>query len=83
MKAKVVITVPASDKYAAEIEGEGKYVIFELLHSSKPEIGDLIMHSDFYSMGEETFTNLTQSRDMDVYVENVLSSPRFSLKNVL
>ena len=83
MKAKIIMTVPARGKYAAEIEGEGKYVIFELLHSCKPEIGDLIVHHDFHSMGEETFANLTQKCHMDVYVENILTSQRFSWESVL
>jgi len=57
--------------YAAEIEGSGEFVIFELLDSSEPEIGDLISHSDFYTMGGETFKNLTQGCEFDVSVENV------------
>lgn len=57
--------------YAAEIDGEGEFVIFELLDSNTPEIGDVISHSDFYSMGGETFKNITQDCEIDVFVENI------------
>jgi len=57
--------------YAAEIDGRGEYVIFELLDSSEPELGDVISHADFYSMGGGTFNNHTQRRQIDVYVQNV------------
>lgn len=57
--------------YAAEFEGGGEFVIFELLDSSEPEIGDVISHPDFYSMGSETFKNLTQGCEINVAVENV------------
>ena len=49
----------------------GEFVIFELLDSSEPEIGDVISHTDFYSMGGETFKNATQSCEIDVFVENI------------
>lgn len=71
MKAIVKVKNPRRDMYAAEIEGDGAYVIFELLDSSGPEIGDVIEHSDFYSMGVETFTNHTQQCQIEVYVQNV------------
>lgn len=57
--------------YAAEFEGGGEFVIFELLDSSEPEIGDVISHPDFYSTGGETFKNLTQVCEINVSVENV------------
>ena len=57
--------------YAAEIEGGGEFVIFELLDSSEPEIGDVVSHPDFFSMGGEKFKNLTQGCEIDVSVENV------------
>jgi len=57
--------------YAAEIDDTGEFVIFELLDSSEPEVGDVLSHPDFYSMGGETFKNLTQYCDIDVFVENV------------
>lgn len=71
MKATVKFINPNRGMYAAEIEGAGEYVIFELLDSSEPEIGDVVSHSDFYSMGGETFSNLTQRCQIDVFVQNV------------
>lgn len=71
MQAIVRLINPKRGMYAAEIEGSGEFVIFELLDSSEPEIGDLISHSDFYTMGGETFKNLTQGCEFDVSVENV------------
>ncbi len=60
--------------YAAEIDGSGEYVVFELLGSPEPEIEDVVSHHDFYSMGGETFKNITQGCDIDVVVENVCGS---------
>ena len=57
--------------YAAAIEGHGEFVIFELLDSYEPEVGDVISHPDFYSMGGETYVNQTQDCQIDVYVQNV------------
>jgi len=71
VQAIVRLINPKRGMYAAEIEGSGEFVIFELLDSSEPEIGDLISHSDFYTMGGETFKNLTQGCEFDVSVENV------------
>ncbi|HCH52982.1 MAG TPA: hypothetical protein DE109_05620 [Aeromonas sp.] len=71
MKAVVKIFNSGRGMYAAEIDGSGEYVIFELLDSSEPEIGDIISHPDFYSMGGETFKNVTQQCEIDVYVQNV------------
>lgn len=71
MKAIVKVVNPNRGMYAAEIDGRGEYVIFELLDSIELEIGDLISHPDFYSMGGETFMNLTQQCQIDVFVQNV------------
>lgn len=71
MKAVVKVFNSGRGMYAAEIDGSGEYVIFELLDSSEPEIGDIISHPDFYSMGGETFKNVTQQCEIDVYVQNV------------
>ena len=57
--------------YGAEIQGQGEFVVFELLDSSEPELGDVISHPDFFSMGGETFKNLTQNCDIEVFVQNV------------
>jgi len=71
MRVKVAMTNLTRGMYAAEIDGNGEYVIFELLDSSEPEIGDILSHPDFYSMGGETFKNLTQQCNISVFVENV------------
>lgn len=71
MKATVKVANPYRGMYAAEIDGQGEYVIFELLDSSAPELGDIVAHQDFYSMGRETFTNLTQRCEIGVFVQNV------------
>ncbi len=71
MEAIVKVVNPNRGMYAAEIDRAGEYVIFELLDSSEPEIGDVVSHSDFYSMGSETFMNLTQRCQIDVFVQNV------------
>ena len=71
MKATVKFINPIRGMYAAEIDGSGEYVIFELLDSSEPEVGDVLTHRDFFSMGGETFRNLTQNCQIDVFVENV------------
>lgn len=73
MKAAITVTNSIRGMYAAQMEN-GEYVIFELLDSSEPEIGDEISHPDFYSMGEETFRNITQNCSIDVYVQNVCSA---------
>ena len=57
MKAKVKVINPSRGMYAAEIDGTGEFVIFVLLGSSEPEIGDVISHNDFYSMSGETYKN--------------------------
>ena len=71
MKAIVQVINPKRGMYAAEIDGSGEYVIFELLDSSEPEKGDILSHPDFNSMGGETFKNITQQCEIDVFVENV------------
>lgn len=70
MKATVAVANLNRGMYAAQMEN-GEYVVFELLDSSEPEIGDEISHPDFYSMGGETFRNVTQDCSIDVYVQNV------------
>ena len=71
MKAIVKVTNPVRGMYAAEIDGRGEYVVFELLDTQEPEFGDVVAHPDFYSMGSETVNNLTQGCQMDVYIQNV------------
>lgn len=71
MKAVVQHANPNRGMFAAEIEGHGEYVVFELLDSIDINQGDVISHRDFYSMGGETYKNLSQQCTMDVFVENV------------
>lgn len=71
MKATVKVANPNRSMYVAEIDGQCEYVIFELLDSSAPELGDIVAHPDFYSMDGETYTNLTQRCVVDVFVQNV------------
>ena len=42
MKAIVKVGNPTRGMYAAEIDGSGEFVIFELLDSSEPEAGDVM-----------------------------------------
>ena len=74
MEATIKVINSIRGMYAAEIDGSGEYVIFQLLDSYEPEIGDIITHEDFYSMGGETYKKLTQDCEFVVAVENVCSS---------
>lgn len=71
MKAVVKVINQSRGMYAAEIDDTGEFVIFELLDSSEPEIGDIISHPDFYSLGSEVLTNNTQGCEIDVSIENI------------
>lgn len=71
MEAIVQVINPNKSMYAAEIEGQEEFVIFEVLDTSEPEIGDIISHPDFYSMGSEVFNNLTQQSEFEVFVQNI------------
>jgi len=73
MQAIVAVANPNKGMYAAQMENS-EYVIFELLDKSEPKIGDEISHSDFYSMGGETFRNITQDCSIDVYVQNICNA---------
>ncbi len=70
MQARVVLINRQRGMYAAQISG-AEYVIFELMDSETPEHGDIVSHPNFYSMGSETFRNLSQGCYFDVYVQNV------------
>ena len=74
MKATIQVINPNRGMYAAKIDGQSNYVIFELLNSAEPEIGDIVSHPDFYSMGRETFNNITAHCEIEVYVQNVCSA---------
>ncbi|NCC53418.1 MAG: hypothetical protein EOM20_19705 [Spartobacteria bacterium] len=71
MKAVVKVANRHRGMFGAEIEGLGEYVVFELLDSSEPEIGDVVSHPDFYSIGGETFKNLSQGCEAEVFVQNI------------
>lgn len=71
MNATVKVRNPSSGMYAAETE-DGGFVIFELLDSSEPEIGDVVSHPDFHSMGGEEYRNVSQNVIISVYVQNVV-----------
>ena len=70
MKATVVLLNQQRGMVAAKTE-DGEYSIFELLGGYDVEVGDVVSSSDFYSMGGETYRNLTKNESMDVYVQNV------------
>ncbi len=71
MKAIIEVINSHRGMYAANIEGKGEYVIFELLEDDELNIDDIISHPDFYSIGEETFMNITQGYEIDVFIENI------------
>lgn len=73
MKAIVKVINPKRGMYGAQT-GEGEFVIFEVLDSDEPELGDIVSHPDFYTMGGEDYRNLTQNVTISVYVENVVGS---------
>jgi hypothetical protein len=59
--------------FAVQTE-DGEFVIFELLDSDEPEIGDVVSHPDFHSMGGGDYENLTQGVTISVSVENIVGS---------
>lgn len=71
VRATVKVVNRQKGMYAAEIDGSGEFVIFELLDSSEPEIGDVVSHPDFYSMGGETYKNISQQCEIEVFVQNL------------
>lgn len=50
---------------------DGEFVIIELLGDYEVEIGHIVSHPDFTSMGGEKYLNLTTGETMDVYVQNL------------
>lgn len=71
MKATVVLVNQNRGMVAAKTE-DGEYSIFELLGGYDVEVGDVVSSRDFYSMGGETYRNVTKNEDMSVYVQNVV-----------
>ncbi len=74
MKATVKVINPQKGLCAAEIDGLGDYVIFKLLDSAKPEVGDAVVLPEFVRMGKEVFDNITQKGKISVFVENVCNA---------
>lgn len=72
MEAVITAANRQRGMYAAKISNTGEFVIFELLDTSEPEIGDVIRHPDFYSMGCDYFTNLTKNCQFEACVQNCL-----------
>jgi hypothetical protein len=72
MKANVVLINKTRGMVAARECDENTWVILEILDDEPPEMDDLISHPDFESKGGETYRNLTQDRDFEVYVQNVV-----------
>jgi hypothetical protein len=70
MEARIVVANRKRGIYAAQTE-DGEFVIIELIDTSEPEIGDVISHPDFTSMGSETYKNITQGCAIDVFVQNI------------
>ena len=72
MQASVIIINPSRGMVAAKSADSDDIVIFELLGEYEVQLGDVISHPDFTSMGGETYRNVTQQQDMSVYVQNVV-----------
>jgi len=73
MKAIVKVINPNRGMYGAETT-DGEFVIFELVDSNEPQIGDVVSHPDFHSMGTEDYRNATQNITISVYVQNFVGS---------
>lgn len=73
MNAEIVLVNPKRSMVAARSEDVG-FVVFELLGSYSPEVGNIVSHSDFSSLGSEEYRNLTQRELMDVYVQNTVGT---------
>ncbi|WP_413664690.1 hypothetical protein ACG1BZ_05255 [Microbulbifer sp. CNSA002] len=71
MRATIKAINPNRGMYAAKIHNDGSYVIFELLDMDEPDLGDEIIHANFYSMGGETFQNITKQSKIEVFIQNV------------
>lgn len=80
MKGVVSLINRRNDRIAAFIEDEG-FTVFELLGGYSIEIGDIVS-GNLDSHGGETFRNLTQLEDMDVYVQAIHCSKSVALRLV-
>jgi len=73
MKATVMIINWNRGMVAAQSE-DGEYVIIELLGDYDVEIGHVVSHRDFTSMGGENYRNISTGEIMEVYVQNLCGS---------
>jgi hypothetical protein len=73
MKATVTVINPTRGMYAAETQ-DNEFVVFELLDADELEIGDVVIHPDFSSLGSEEYRNATQDVTVSVYVENLVGT---------
>ena len=52
----------------------GSFVILEVLETEHPELGDVVSHGDFWSLGTETYLNFTRRMPFNVCVQNVVAT---------
>lgn len=64
-----VIAVNSRKGFVA-VQTNGGITVFELLGGYEVNVGDVI-HGDFTALGGETYRNLTNDEDMDVFVQGV------------
>jgi len=62
---------------------DGDYVIIELLGDYDIDIGHVVSHPDFTSMGGEKYQNLSTGELMDVYVQNLCATVEQAKKQCL
>lgn len=70
MNAEVVIINQTKGMIAALSE-VGDYIILEIMGNYDIDEGDIVSHTDFYSMGSEEYYNLSKQYSFSVYVQNV------------
>jgi hypothetical protein len=73
MKATVTVINPTRGMYAAETQ-DNEFVVFELRDADELEIGDVVIHPDFNSLGSEEYRNATQDVTVSVYVEDLVGT---------
>ncbi len=78
MNAVVKFANKTRGMYAAKAD-EGGFVIFELMDSREPQIGDTVSGS-FLSMGSGTYRNLTQGEKFAVYTQNFVNTVEMAKK---
>ena len=79
MQAIVKIANRQRGMFAARTEN-GEFVIIELLCADEPNIGDIVSHSDFTSMGGQDYRNVTQQITISVYVQNLVGNEAMAKK---